>query len=430
MKIKLSKLIYFSIFLIVILEHHIFYWFPYPEKFLYGAFFRIEVAMWALFLCLVIYIRNRERKVISSNYLGFMLFGSIVSVVMTSIHSIFEYPAQGIFDTIGQSFRFLWIFLAYPILYYAKVIDNGFQKLINMLNVIAFIWMITIMIQTISYNITGTFLFNFQNYFYSDNITRNGVRISLSSCFGTFFVLYNTLALLAKNDEGGMSKKYSVVFVAIGWPLLFLVQQTRTQSFLSIVCLVVMIIYKSHLTKRQLLLVIAFVVIALYAIQSGVVSTFFGSFSSTGKDANSTVSRLGASEYYWSIFVENPLWALGFAHITYYFNLIRGPFGLYYLNDVGIFGTIAQLGIFIIPIYVIPVIRMIYIWVKCKKRLSEFDGKLLLMCIIYLFGTTPTLIITDIGRIIFWPIMVALFEYIYMKSTEASNSAITHAHLE
>lgn len=423
LKIKSTNIIWVIFVVIAILSYHTFYLFSYPTEYLYGAKFRIIVATLGVIIYFFMSIKNIKKFNKNMIYLSNYLWLVILSIFLTSLYSIFKYKNQTVIDTIGISFRFLWVLWSFPILYYMNKKKNGRNKFLDTLNIISFIWLIVIAFQAMSFLLTGMLLFDFLEYFSGISMLRSGrIRIGLES-LGNFFLLYNTLQLI-----DGCNSKYKTIFYrvycVIGWILLFFVQQTRAFTIICIFCLFIICIYNNNLDKKRLLFINLLFLSIILLVYNGVIEHFFNGFSITGEHANSTVSRLEGMQYYWKSFLENPIWAQGFPHISYYFSIIRGPYGKYYLDDIGFFGTIAQLGIFIIIVYVIPILRIIYIFIKQKKNLTYLEKKLMLLIIIYLVSTSFTLIITDSQRILLWPVLIALCEDLNIKANYRNENKI------
>lgn len=423
LKIKVSSIILGMFIIITILSHHIFYLFSYPTEYLYGAKFRILVAILGIFM--YFFINIKFRKVINKNisYLSIYLLLLLFSIILTSMYSIFEYPNQTVIDTIGISSRFLWAFWAFPILYYMNIKKDGFDKFLHTLNIISFIWIIIVLLQSIYFSLTGTVLFDFTEYFSGISMMRSDrIRIGLES-LGNFFVIYNTLQLI----EGCNIKSKKIfygIYCIIGWLVLIFVQQTRAFIVIATLCVIIILIYNKDINRKKILLIsLAFIGVILL-FYNGVIKSFLEGFSITGIHANSTVSRLEGMQYYWNSFLKNPIWAQGFPHISYYSSIIRGPYGRYYLDDIGFFGTIAQLGLFIIVVYIMPLLRMIYIFFKQKNVLSVLNNKLILLIIIYIISTSFTLIITDPQRILLWPVLIAICEYLNIEGNNIRLSRI------
>ena len=95
--------------------------------------------------------------------------------------------------------------------------------------------------------------------------------------------------------------------------------------------------------------------------------------------------------------------------------MAHGLRGTAYISDVGFVGLIAELGIFAIPFYVAPLIRMVYILSKIGWKNALKEHMFLVVLLLYLLGTSITLLVTDASRGLAFPFIIALFEYEYAK---------------
>lgn len=412
MKIKISKLMYFFYIVIAVLSYHVFYLFEYNETLLYGYRFRIWVAL--LGVVFYLFIITKQIRAISKygKYIHYYLLVTLISIGITTLYAQLKYPSQSIMDTLGLSSRFLWVFWVVPILYLFEK-HCGYDRFVHILNVVSFVWILVALMQVIAHRATGSIIFDFDAYLNASAFRRGEfVRIGLES-LGNFFLLFNTLLLVEKVNR--KHRKYYSIYCVIGWFYLVFVQQTRAFTLVAIICLGVILLCSSKLSIKQFVLTLGILCGVGYLFASGIVDTFLQTFSITGENANSTISRMAGMEYYWNSFIQNPLFAIGFAHSGYYASLIHGTNSRFYLDDIGIVGTLSQLGLFLIPIYIVPIIRMIYLYIKGKKNYSSHEKKMMLVIISFIVCTSATLMITDSQRVLLWPVLIALVEHINIK---------------
>ncbi len=122
--------------------------------------------------------------------------------------------------------------------------------------------------------------------------------------------------------------------------------------------------------------------------------------------------------------MSNPIFANGFVGDENYYDIVHGASGVYYqtvlvryfYDDVGIVGQLALLGIFLIGIYIWPLVRIVKIAFRSCRNRTFSDGKYVMAIVCYLLCTTPTLIVLDAGRVIAFPIILATVEYIDTKN--------------
>ena len=75
-------------------------------------------------------------------------------------------------------------------------------------------------------------------------------------------------------------------------------------------------------------------------------------------------------------------------------------------------------GLLIIPIFIVPMIRMIYVIVKLKKQKLYDVAKWYGIVFIYIIATSGTLMVLDSYRIMLFSIIIALIEFENFKIRE------------
>ena len=414
MRIRRSKLFEMLFLGVVLLLYHFFYIVPYQSVFLDGFLFRILVAFLGTVLCICLWYAPNFRFVFPKNYITMRAVSVQISVLLMTFHSILEYPGQSALDTIGLSARFLWILWAIPILYIFNE-EKGFEHFLQMLNIISFIWLVIASVQVLVYLVTGLIFLDFESGLGYAAFSRGKLlRINMGP-LGNFFLLYNTIILIEANKK--LNYQFSILYCVIGWLYMLFVQQTRAYIAANILCVAVLLLSHRKVTWRKFISIVAGIVAVFAVLFSGAFDRFLESFSASGIDSNSTLGRLGAIQYYWGYIRRAPIWAMGFPHEAYYYNLIHGPFSRFFLDDVGLIGTWVQTGVFLIPFFIWPLCRLVFIYRRKRKNMQIFHSQLLLLIISYLIFTIPTLMITDPQRMIIWPLFIALGEYLWKEKS-------------
>lgn len=132
---------------------------------------------------------------------------------------------------------------------------------------------------------------------------------------------------------------------------------------------------------------LAFIVLLLLC-SIGPLRGILNSFSVTGDYGGSTLTRIYEIDYYMDLFQKFPLCGVGlvpFGGTSY--SLLSGPFNNFYIDDVGIFGALAQIGFWIVLIYILP---MIALAVRLFFKNNQTPKLLSMVILIYLLGTTFT----------------------------------------
>ena len=113
--------------------------------------------------------------------------------------------------------------------------------------------------------------------------------------------------------------------------------------------------------------------------------------------------------------MKNPLFGIGFADGTVNAAVVHGD-GRANVSDVGIFAQIAKYGIFILPVYILPLIhsgkRIAIIW---KMNYVE-NRQLYLALFMYVLVSSISLVSIDHFRMLQWPIFLVTIEMAYWSS--------------
>ncbi|WP_242954150.1 hypothetical protein [Clostridium puniceum] len=134
-------------------------------------------------------------------------------------------------------------------------------------------------------------------------------------------------------------------------------------------------------------------------------------------------ARTEALNYYIEKIINNPIIPIGLlneANNLERFYIIHGKQGYLYESDVGIVGLAVTLGVVGLVWFILLIIKLfrIIIYVYRKKKLNEYIE--LVGIITFVIINVITLIITDIERIICLPVILAIFEHVYIRSYDGS----------
>lgn len=291
-----------------------------------------------------------------------------------------------------------FVFFAFPLLKKFQR-DNGCEKFLEGLNIVACISYLLTIIQALIYETTGLF------YLQIGHSTRNGsVRITLSG-LANYMVVYNICRMFSNK---GKKKIFNIIQVVLGLIVVFLIEQTRAFEIAILLAFGVVILFYNSGNQKQILFIVLAIIAVFVAIEMGVVDKFLESFSSGGETDTAQI-RVEGYLYFLQEFLRNPLWGHGFTLGSQYRLVRTGPLGHYYYADTGVVGAMAQMGIFIIPIYIMPIV---YWGIKLfKNRKDKNRDIFILSSYIFILSLSPTLYVLNAERCIIWGIFMALFAY-------------------
>lgn len=337
-------------------------------------------------------------------------YATMLSLVVIVVGTSLAYP-QVITRTLREIMPYMMFLMAVPMLMYI-IRNNGITGLLSIINGISLVWFVLIILQKIIYQRNGVIFFA-STFEYQ---IRNGIRISLS-CLGNLSLIFNLYQLwYVKRSK---RSRFCGITAVLGFYSLFAIQQTRSLILAVCVSCLIMILSDSRRDVYKVLKkCLVFVLLIFIIYSTGLLNSFLGSFfDESSIYGDTTTVRLSGIKYYFDIFKNNPLFGFGFASVADYNSLINGPYGSYFLNDVGIVGQMARLGVFIIPIYIWPVLRFVRITIETYKVGNLLNFSLLLAMVMYLIITSVSVIMIDSARSIGMPLYFAVFEYQHFKNT-------------
>lgn len=391
------------------IDYEFFYLFPYSRimKVIFRDAKYFFVGVWGVFVaCYILYGRSSliaDYKKQMEKYTIFIVMMFVIVATCTTL----LYPSQKFADTLRIGGRFLYPIYAIPLIWIFER-DCGQKKFLSTINCIAVGWSVLSIIQSRFYARTGTLLFSFLEYFGSDINVRNGnLRIS-SLAFGNIMVLYNFVRFYTRQVKGW--KRLLVFFeFAIGFYCVIAVQQTRAMIMICFCCIILILLICGKTIHKKVVGFFIVLLVGVVLISTSYVSAFFSTFSSIAYEGSS-IARVYAIGYFWNVFLNNPLVGFGWVFDPV---IAHGANGIAYTSDVGIVGMLAEIGLFAIPFYIVPLSRMIIMIKRYGLKKMIHDNSFLVIIMVYLLGTTATLIITDSGRCFGFPLIIALFEYWY-----------------
>ncbi|RYM91160.1 hypothetical protein PG2010B_1597 [Bifidobacterium animalis subsp. lactis] len=209
---------------------------------------------------------------------------------------------------------------------------------------------------------------------------------------------------LSMNRIGKVRKHVLALFCCM--LALIYVGQSRWCTLLIIACLALMILLQ-HRKNAALLFVYALVLglVGLALIIHGPLGQLMRSFSVDSVYGASTLTRIYETDYYWELFKANPVNGTGLlTYGTSSYSIITGPFNNFYVDDVGIIGALAVMGLWVIPTFIIPFIILIH----SIARKPQWKG-LGWPIALYILGTMFALLITFPYFDPFWVLTLAFF---------------------
>ena len=306
-------------------------------------------------------------------------------------------------------------YYSYLLLYFGVMIaikEIGFGKMLQFFNTIAAVCILVILLHAIFFNIFGIRLFQIRGIGIRDGRMRNSLGV-----FACIFFAYTTANIVYQKQ-----KLKNIIWLIIGLIALFYTDMTRIKE-LAVILEIGCIYFFSNYSKKQkinkiLILLLGIFIVIIFKDSFQNLFNMFSVDRTVNSNANSTIARLYAMEYFSKFTEKNPLMGMGwiFPSNNRLRNIWSGPQNIAFFDDLGIIGQYYRLGIIGLISYIVLILRMLYIIVKYKK--SDIYKACLIGLFIYAIITAVSLNIFDFQRIVLVPIYMAIFEYAHRNKNK------------
>lgn len=372
----------------------------------------LSYGLWMLSVVLYVYfIYGVNRIKAKYKFIRCYFTYILLAQVLVCIYSMIKYN-ESILDMYLCAGAYLTLLLTYIILLSFE--KDGFKYLLDAIYWIVFVNIILVLVHSFICNNVGVALFHFTHL----TSKTDNVRIALGPLTGVF-VVYAFYNLLKRR------RKSMIAALVVGVAGMFYSEMTRANEVA--ICVTIFMIWlfeRKKVGEKNLKYFIAFLMAVVF-----ICSDYFDlilSYFSIDPDLNeaylSTLARYNAIEYFSEFTKNNPLMGMGWVR-PYTEELTRiwsGPTNNFFFDDLGFLGQFFRLGILGSLIYVILVVRMVYVCYKIKDEHEQ--SSLLVGLTSYAVCTMVSLNMFDGSRILAVPIYIAITEYIYISHRRGFNS--------
>lgn len=400
MKINKINTIYTLVIILLVLMDCNFFYFVKPPSNLsrfwgtYAKFLLVAIAV-------LLFVWSNAWKN-THVFLKRYFIGLTISFVAISGISVLVYDGERFYNHLFVYGGVFLVILAFPLLKFFRR-QEGYEAFLSILNIISFIIYMLFVGESFLYKSSGHMILNVGH-----GVRNGNLRMGLSS-ISNVMVLYNFCKVFCSKAP---KKYFNIIQLVLGLYCVFVIQQTRAYYICFCVCFTVVLLLTSENRLKTLRNIGVIIGVVIIVVHSGILSQFLDTFSETSAEAAGNIARSGAFSYFWNEFFRNPLWGHGFLTLDSNLTIKTGSTHLYYYADTGIIGLLAQMGLFIIPVYIWPMVH----WGRNVLRNLKSIDPFLVSLYCYLLSTTPTLICTNPERVMLMPLCFALFAYSQEKS--------------
>lgn len=402
--IKISKFFNYIVIFLLLIENCFFYLIDIPEIFSPYMSYFIKVLVGFISLCTFLCIFAsaklqrwlREYKGFLFKYIWIFLFSILAVVFLT-----FFCNGASLKSSFITSCSYYVVLLCFPILLAMKD-DEDTRRIFNLINIFTLIMYVLVISQSFLYDNQGIIILKYLN----KGVTLRNDRIRMDVLpFGNIMLIYNYYIVFYKKEE---RKIIHLLNLTLGLFTLFYIEQTRAMIVIIMVCFGFFLLAENttlpKIGKNILLAGIA----AIALVNTGWLDSFLSTFSSSDY-MGSSIARDYSTTYYMSVFTSNPLFGFGFTSSE---SIVRGAQGIAYIDDVGIWGQMARLGVFAFIIYIPILIRFGMIALYMRKHTGS---NLYFGLFFYVLMSSFTIMVLDSQRIMLLPFLIAIFEFAYSK---------------
>lgn len=225
---------------------------------------------------------------------------------------------------------------------------------------------------------------------------------------GDFLIAIGMLLTIGKIikclNETNYFRINDLVWVILHGIYIILISQTRMMILaLGVSCALSFVLCKKDFSKKVIALILLVVILLLFLnlpfVQSYLAHNFSGVIS--GEDS-SIIPRLGAIPHYLEYGAKRNLFGWGFAEVSgsyefaapdSLFYVFHGPWGVYYTDDVGIFGSYLIWGLSGVVLYIAMLIKMVRV-----SLIEKCNNPFKLAITIFVVITTFSLSLLDVER--------------------------------
>lgn len=307
--------------------------------------------------------------------------------------------------------HYLYVFMAIPIIYIFHY-DRGCKKFLRLLTGIVMLMLLLRFASWYLYNYRGITVFGRLLFQYKE-WTRDGVqRIEAGMLYGVALVYCSIYAW--KGNRRLLYKCFLLFMIAF----LVLATKVRFQTAVSLLTILVVYCFREpklgdYAALRRAALLIA-VVILVFA--TGIVGRVVSLVSVSGQYGAQTLVRIQGIAHYFSLMADQHAFlGLGFLDNDYpevkemMARTIRSP---YYLDDIGVFGGIAQFGLLALFLFGVLYFQAIRVCYKCYRNKSNRYFALMMGITTYMIVSSLLLNPFDVQRSFDVPLYIAIISYV------------------
>ena len=401
--IRITTLVGWLVFFVVLANDCFFY---YAQSTVYmSETNKMLITCVAILLYVLCGTNGYCKSIVFSNngFLNSYIYLYIAIICLETVYSMIRYSSEDIPAMMNNVIPYFFVLFYAPVM----IIEHKHNGIIwKMLNFAFIVWTMLSLAQIYLYNSSGVvFMSGFTNRWGNIEYRNGGMRLLHGLCFYNIMVLFNFFKALDVSIESRKRLFHTICFL-VGFYIVFFVEQSRSMSVVVLICIVFMLLYRRLSAAGLITNLVLFGAMAI-----GLIATNFFSYilmSVTG-DSTSNTMRGYALVHFLEAFLSNPIMGMGFTNDK---AIVHGELGMAFVDDVGIFGQMARMGICFFILYIPVLVRMYHVQKQLRAHNSS-KADFVFMLFMYTLLSSGSLIIFDPQRIALLPIILATVECEY-----------------
>lgn len=403
MKISITKLYSVLLFICILCQNR---------------FFHILNASMGLTVCLIVTIIALFVLALTDKYnncccylYGYYIALTLVLIIPQSIYAFSQGETlEGYIDVIRGIINVL---LAVPVfkLFLRK---GGMKSTLDMITILTTITLGLLLINSFALNNFSLQVFPFDYYQMPDIRRGSWIRIYLISDFTAFVAIYSFCRLLKKETR---TVWYLLSLVICLGSAIYVEQSRMAYMAIIVSCIIA---YTRILKKWRPVFYFIAGILLIIGMFGGWFDAFFNSFSINNDGLGiSTKIRINEFQYAITLISEHPILGTGMVS-DYLFDVVNNGFRFEFNHtDIGILGSVTYIGLVgTFVLFIRPYIRLIKTLTQFPViKQNSFEFCFALGLIVYITITSMTILVTDNARIFVWPFIIAVFEFMRIKTT-------------
>ncbi|SFC61946.1 hypothetical protein SAMN02910398_02719 [Butyrivibrio sp. YAB3001] len=341
------------------------------------------------------------KELVTYRFVKIYLLLTVIVITFLSVYSMMKYN-ENVLDMVYVAVPYLAMFLVPLFLFLFE--KNNIEKIIGWLTIAGIIstllaFSIAVCRECLGISILpGSPFFGFRD---------GRVRISITQLgMDSLLFLFYSIVIEKKRTLLNIFTFLIMIYAVLFYQSTRIIDIALVGAMFSILFL-----YRGSNNEKIIIKCIIIILLIIFLFNYTVI---INSFSVDGDKAGSTLARLGAIDYFYELFSENPILGIGFIRPKNdeLLAIWSGPLNIYFFGDLGLIGGVFQCGLLGIPLFILPLIRLLYVSLRLLKDNWEI-GIFSLSISIYYILLQPTICCINNSNCIVFSLVWAILEYYY-----------------